>query len=222
MGVVMRFLVAVLALAGVSVEARAAVVFDNGTFNSAGASNASDTLQAEDFVLGGDTDVDSFTFWTLEADGEYSGSVEWSIRQDSAGVPASIVSSGVSATATRTLVGAALGLSVFRYDVAIPVASLSSGVAYWLVLHNGPNASADFKDWYWAWTDLNATNTPTNRGREQELAGPAAWLTNDAEHAFFLNGSSSTVIPVPAAAILFGGVLPLLALRRKKRANDAA
>jgi len=201
--------------------AQADVVWDNGGPASLnpGGSNMTDTLQAEDFMLGGVTSITGITFWNMQLlGGDYLGSISYSVVADNGGAPGAVTLACGTATPNRQQVGT-FGdqggdtYQIFQNDFAVNI-NLALGGQYWLVLHDGPITSSATSDFYWSWADPNATNGPTYAGSEFYLAGNQ-WTTNDAEHAFQLTNAVST--PEPATLILFGsGLLGLLAPARRK------
>ena len=64
-----------------------AQIYNNGSFNSLGGNAMGDFLESDDFTWPTLTTFSGFTFFTLEANGTYLGSVTWSIRANSAGRP---------------------------------------------------------------------------------------------------------------------------------------
>lgn len=200
--------------------APAATLYDNGTYNGLGGNGKGDAWQADDFVLAAASNLTGITFWTLEAQGAYLGSITWEIRTNNVDQPGTLVSGGSGNGApTRAAVGTALGMDVYQNDLTVNITNLAAGT-YWLVLHDGLATDVDFQDFYFAWTDLNGTNTPTNRGREQVLPGGVTWDLNDQEHAFLISGTASTAppggdIPEPGSVVLLsGGLAAMLCARR--------
>ena len=193
----------------------AAAVFDNGgpAVINPGGSAMSDLLQAEDFQVAALTNLTAIRFWSLQSvAADYLGSIFWQIRTDSGGSPSTILGSG-TATPTRIAAGAIFGFSQFQNDFSIFVPDVSPG-KYWLTLHNGALSSTAFKDFYWSWADLNATNTPTSRGREQSLNPLIPGFTpNDQEHAFTVLND----VPEPGAVVLVAAGLAFLTVRSKRR-----
>ena len=104
---------------------------------------------------------------------------------------------------------------MFQNDVAVASTSLAAGT-YWLVLHDGLSSNTDFQDFYFAWTNVNPTNTASTRGKEQSLV-PASvtWDATGQEHAFFISGTSSAT-PEPGSILLLSGGLAVLLLARKR------
>ncbi len=207
---------AVVLLAG---SASAGTVWNNGGPNSLGGNEIGDLNGAEDFIITAQSDLTAISFWSLEASGSYLGSITWSIQANTSNVPGAVIASGNIAP-TRTNLGAvpALGtnpsLTLFQNNFAINVAALSAGT-YWLVLHDGLSTDTALQDFYWAWANLNGTNTGTNRGLEQDatLTDPS-WNTNSNEHAFLLSGAPT---PEPATMVLLSAGLAALWLAGRKR-----
>ncbi|MCU1237098.1 MAG: sorting protein [Candidatus Solibacter sp.] len=197
-------------------SAQAGVLWDNGgpAVSNVGGSGMSDTIQAEDFQLFGSNILSSITFWNLQsAPADYLGSINWQILKDAGGSPGALVDFG-TATPTRTAAGTMLGLDVFQNSFNL--STLLLGGNYWLTLHNGPVSSTGFTDFYWTWTDLNGTNTGTNRGQELGLDPPASgYTTNDQEHAFVVSGDN---VPEPGTiAFAFLGIASFTVRRWYKR-----
>lgn len=173
-------------------------IFDNGTLNNLGASLMSDFLQAEDFSLVSPSNLTGVTFFSAEASGAYLGTIEWSIRANTAFPfqPGSVIASGTASSVTRVNLGTPAGLgglAAFSNTFSVSV-SLATDT-YWLVLHNGPNSTLDSSEFYWATADSNLTIL----GKEQSLLPPSStWDTNSQEHAFLISGNAVTDIPEPA------------------------
>src|SRR5258708_7079973 len=166
----------------------AATLWDNGgpAVTTPGGSQMSDTYQGQDFVLSALSNLTDVRFWSLEASGaDYTGSIFYQIVNNSGGVPGLTVYDSGLLSPTRVAAGTVLGFNQFQNDFAINAPNLAAGT-YWLLLHNGPLSSTAFSDFYWSWTDLNATNTPTNRGREMGLNPSTGWTTNDTQMAFLI------------------------------------
>ena len=152
-------------------------------------------LQAANFTTSFATNLSSASFWSLEAGSSYDGSITYSILGNASGFPngspdESLVFASGSVAPTRTgTLGTALGLSVFQYDFALTVTNLAAGT-YWLALHNGAlSTAANEADFYWAWSDANATNGGALDDQERSLfPQDLTWGTNQAEHAFLIAG----------------------------------
>lgn len=210
--------VSALALALHAGSALAVVLWDNGgpAVTDPGGSVMSDTNQAQDFTLLSTSDLTAVRFWSLELiPADYDGSIDYQIVNDAAGAPGSTVLGSGTATPTRIAAGSVLGYTQFQNDFSIAVSGLLAGT-YWIELHNGPLSNDSFTDFYWSWADLDATNTPTTRGREDYLLDPVAWTTNDREHAFAIFGDPASSAPEPATLALTGVGLALLVLRRRQ------
>jgi hypothetical protein len=205
--------------------AMALTVWDNGgpsvILADQGGSNLSEFKQAEDFTLSFASNLTSMTFWSLEASAaDYSGSIFYEIFNNAGGAPgATVFGSGTATTVTRTAAGTAAGLNVFKNDFSLTVNNLAAGT-YWISLHNGPQLSSGYTDFYWSFADANPTNTPTKFGRELALPAMVAapWTTNDREHAFLINGELVPEVPEPETWVLLCVGLTALAWRSRRSA----
>ena len=73
-------------------------------------------------------------------------------------------------------------------------------------------ANTNFQDFYWAWTNLNATNTGSIRGKEQILPSGITWDDLGQEHAFHLDSAG---VPEPGTLLLLSaGLVGLAGLRQ--------
>ncbi|MBI4890792.1 MAG: PEP-CTERM sorting domain-containing protein [Acidobacteria bacterium] len=206
----MRSYLPILCAAIGLLPASAATIHDNGAPNLAGASQMIEYLQADDFTLGAQYSLTGVRFWSLEGSGIYSGSIDWSIRQNNGGLPDAIVTSG-TVSPTRVDSGPALGLTLFQNDFSIGPVNVAAGT-YWLVLNT--TSAGQFPDFYWA----NSSTGAGLVGQEYELAGPGPWNPTF-EQSFQIFGDRVVDQPVPEPgtwALLAGGLITLAAARRKK------
>jgi hypothetical protein len=219
-----RLCVALCALQGSA--AMALTVWDNGGPSvgaGEGGSNMSETRQAEDFTLAFATNLTAVRFWSLEsATSDFLGTISYEVLNNVGGAPGSTVYGSGSAALTRTGAGTAAGLNQFQNDFSLSVNNLAAGT-YWIALHNGPLTSTAPLDFYWSWTDLNAVNTPTARGREF-LISPldTGWRTNDQEHAFSVFGEQVPEVPEPETWMLLSAGLAALVWRGRNTAARKA
>jgi hypothetical protein len=201
--------------------AMALTVWDNGgptvVLADQGGSNLSEFQQAEDFTLSAASNLTSATFWSLEdSAADYRGSIFYEITNSFAGAPGATVFGSGTAITTRTAAGTAAGLTQYKNDFSLSVNNLAAGT-YWITLHNGALSSPGFTDFYWSFTDINATNNPTFRGKELALPPMIAtpWSTNDREHAFLIGGELVPEVPEPETWLLLSIGLTALALRSR-------
>lgn len=209
-------IIAAALFAGLATSAGAGIVVDNGLPNQSGGSELNEFLEADDFTLGAaSTSLNLIRFWSLQSDAsDYAGSIEWSIRQDAAGVPGAISASGSATPTGVDTLNSAFGLEEFRYEFAIN-ATLAAG-NYWLVLHNGPNASQPTTSFYWEWSQ------DTGNSQNFDLPVPTqGWTGNFSELAFQLE-DKSTSVPEPATILLIGAGLAALVTRRRHQVIRAA
>ena len=200
--------------------ARASVLWNNGAPNitNLGGSGMSDTNQAQDFLLAVTSDLTAIRFWSLEGiPGDYTGSIFYQIVTNASGSPSSTVISSGLVVPTRLAAGTVLGFNQFQNDFTITANNVAAGT-YWLELHNGPLGTTAFTDFYWSYTDLNGTNTPTNRGQEFDLNAATGWATNDQETAMQIFGAPSAVggVPEPSTLLLTSVGLAALLLRHRR------
>ena len=188
-----KLVCAVITLAGSLAHAATVTLWDNGgpATTTQGGSIMSSYLQAANFTTSFATNLSSASFWSLEMGSSYAGSISYSILGNASGSPdENLVFASGSVVPTRTdTLAAALGLNVFQYDFALAVTNLAAGT-YWLELHNGAlSAGADEAEFYWAFSDDNATNGGALDDQERSLFPLyPSWGGNQAEHAFLIAG----------------------------------
>ena len=188
---------AIITLATPLAQAAPVTLWDNGgpATETQGGSQMSSFFQAANFTTGFATNLSSTTFWSLEGGSAYAGSISYSIFGSTDGSPneSAVFASGNVAAPSRTTIGSTslggLALGIFRYDFDLAVTNLAAGT-YWLALHNGAlDTGADDVEFYWAWSDANATNGGALDDQERSLCpSELTWGTNQAEHAFLIAG----------------------------------
>lgn len=185
--------------------------------NCAGGSNPN-VFGAENFTLSSDNTITAVSFYAIVQLGnpDALGSVDWLLLEDDGfGAPGSIVAQGAAFGYTSQFFGTGTGPNEFlnyRYDVDVTDTFLAAG-DYWLAvnLNGGPN----FNEFAWSITSVGALNSATNvRGDPTGgWTSPYGGGTegNKQEFAFRIN-----VVPVPAAAWLFGSALGLLGWLKRR------
>lgn len=222
-GLFMKFLnIAGLVFAstlGLAVSVQASVVYDNGVPNGTGGNDATQWVQAEDFTLGGNTNIAGGGIYIAGLDdiSNWGGTLDYWIFTDSAGSPDTTLASGAGQNIATSDTGDAWGSGGNAYLVEFDLEAIFNaldGVTYWLGVHLSTDFDRD--DIYWVNTASNSTST----GEESNGGSFDNWSTNLAEHAFYLNGErvgSETQVPVPASLALLGvGLLGLAATRRRR------
>ena len=224
-----KLVCAVMTLAGPLAHAAPVTLWNNGGPASSvltqGGSIMSSYLQAANFTTSFATNLSSASFWSLERGSSYGGSIAYSILGNASGSPdETLVFASGSVVPTRTdTLATALGLNIFQYDFALAVTNLAAGT-YWLELHNGAlSAGADEEEFYWAWSDSNATNGNAIDDQERSLFPfDPTWGTNQAEHAFLIAGERFGEQPIsePGTALLvtLAAGLGLMSSRRRTTA----
>ena len=211
--------------AGIRPAGAATILYNNGAPDQNSADDITDTLVAEDFILGGPANLTSFEFWNVQGvAGDYNGSINWFIYNNGPGTPgATILAQGSAATGgqiTRTSTANTCCGGFNEFDNVINMAaSLTSGSlnlaagTFWLAIHDGDISNTTFLDFYWETSASNAT-TP---GQAQDLTAGPGWSSTLQEHAFNISGDSLGV-PEPATWLFMAAGLGALALVRRRKA----
>lgn len=220
-------LLVTLALLGVATLPNAAraqtLIYDNGSFGTAGATSITAFSLADDFVLSSSSTFDLVRVWLMDFNTpmntleQFSGTLSWQIYNNNAGLPGTTLSSGTvsGAQITTTDTGANLsGNSIFQLDFAIPSQTLSAGTYWFRIKENGLNDDNDSSSVLWL-----ASSAAT--GFETQLSGtvvnPTTWNSASPNNrAFQFYSSSSSVAPEPGtlAFLMLGGTLVLIKRRR--------
>jgi len=182
----------------------AAPVYVNGAPNVVSGNEATENLQAEDFVLDRRTMLTAARIWAFYWDDPLSGflgSLEWSIRADAGGLPGGILFSGIATPIVGPGAPACCDSPItVRLEIPLPDLTLDAG-AYWLTIHNGPSSETSFEEFFWQTADDNSTR----RGLRQAVPfGVSPWIDSGFEHAFELDGHVEGEVPEPATLGLTG------------------
>jgi hypothetical protein len=171
------------------------IIYDNGGPNQLGGNEMTQWIQAEDFNLSADSTLTVVNFWDIEAPGgaAYQGEIDWTIYADAGGMPGAAIASGaaVGGDVTRTFIQCCVLGFYDEYSNSFnisPGVALTAGTTYWLGLHNGPLTFTTRSEFYWETTDFNGTFT----GHEDQAPFDGVWFDNGQEHAFNLEGTTST------------------------------
>ena len=204
---------------GLTADARASTIFDNGGPDLVTAWNSDLTTfgfeSADNFDLLAGSSTITDIHWFGEYFDNIAGTDAFTIRiyDDAGGEPDTLVYSnfiGSSATRTPTGTQGSGGFDVYAYSMLVAPIALSSGTPYWLSIVNDTT-----NGWYWA------TSVGFSSGDSVIREGPTgAWeptpLGN--ELAFSLTND----VPEPMTLMLVGtGVVAALARRRSRRATRA-
>jgi hypothetical protein len=198
-------------LMGTAGSASASVVWDNGAPDQVtGLLVTEDTISADDFTLSTDTWLSGGGFWTLEVDGSvWDGTLVYTIQEDSAGLPGSIVEIDFAENVTKTYLQD-VNVSGFDYEEYFYTFDFASGGFelaagdYWFSVflqEYGTGDPSNFDEYiFWESTD-------SSWGESAQAYTGGTWLDDDFDTAFYLVSE-----PSPLALLLL--TLPLFAVRR--------
>jgi hypothetical protein len=163
-----------------------ALLYDNGGDDYANGNEMTQWLQAEDFVLGAQSNVTSVSFSVLTFGGiaNWDGTVDWWIFNDGGGAPGGVVASGSGTNISMTF-DQNQGFDFYDCTMDLDAPQCLDGkTTYWLGLHLNDNACATRDDLYWGTTAANGTTT----GNEANNCVIGSWFSNGTEHSFSLSG----------------------------------
>lgn len=209
----MQHLARFLALAGLAValNAQAAIVYDNGTPNTANGYPIGGTpySTADDFVLGASGNVASVGFYFQNYNGitGWDQQISYNIRANSGGTPGAILASGAGQNVTPTLSvypwccgGGNAWLVEFNLQAAF---AATAGTTYWLELTGAGGPSP-----WWVTTTNNASPDGVY------MSGDNGSSTGN-DFAFYLS-DNGVGAPAPGSLALIGlGLLGFGVLRRR-------
>ena len=126
------------------------VIFNGGTadFNTGAVIDDPAIIKAEDFVLSQSTDLTDVHLDVFQRDISLTAEFSYAIWTDKAGVPDSIIQSGVGVNEHKVLI-AGKGPNDLRYwfDLDNPL-PLTAGTTYWITLFVGNSANPGDTLWY--------------------------------------------------------------------------
>lgn len=212
--------------------ALADVIYDNGGPNFQNGNEATFWIQAEDFTLPTDTTLTGAGVYIADISGgdAFDGSLEYWIFGDNDGSPGGSLANGL-ASVTRTDLHTppaccANGTSwLYAFDFNSPFNALG-GVTYWLGIHLDDGYDTR-RELYWIDTtpagggdggcDGECPAAGIFNGHESLGGTQDNWVSNGAEHAFFLTGAGGVPEPETWALMIlgFGAAGATLRVRRK-------
>ena len=196
---------------GVAGALPGAVIFDNGGPNQVYGVNMSAFQVAEDFTLGGTSDLTNIRFWTIQsAANDYLGTLAWEVYADAPGSPGSLLQSGTASPAAGVTGQSALGGAYLEYVYDIPVSFQLGAGTYWVALNNSPLNTVAPTEMLWS--------TTTNSTGGSSMYKDGQWVSAVYDLAFRIDGTAVTSAPVPEPGTfaLLGGGLAFAALLRRR------
>lgn len=117
----------------------ATTIYDNGNadINTASGNEMTDWIQADDFMLSANGDVNGAECdWFFTSGGTWDGTIEWTIYMDNGGMPGSVVASGMGSDISTTALGMAGGFDWYNTSFSFgETVSLMGGQLYWIGFH---------------------------------------------------------------------------------------
>lgn len=212
-----RSLALAVLLLGVS-QAYAGILYTNGAIDEVGATEATNQVNADNFMTATNASVTGFSLdvaW-LDSDGDTlldTGDVYYVIYPDNAGEPGtfSALDVGVNVTKTFLFTSGAFGLDIYKisFDLVTPFA-LIGGQSYWLTVF------FDTVDDNLFWMSSAPGALPDSvYESDWDFGIDGPWASNGYDLSFQVSGG----IPVPAPVLLLGfGLIAVARLRSAYRA----
>lgn len=209
-------------LAGLTGQS-AAQVYDNGPPDLTNGNEMTQWIQAEDFSLLSLFNITGVRFWALELEaGAFGGTGFWQFYADDGfGNPGALIAGGDFTPTVFAAAGPCPWLACYQVEFSLGGGLVLGPGSYWLGLHNGPLSTTDRREFYWATTGSNLTNT----GHEDIAPfGTGGWFDNGQEHAFQLFADATTVPEPGTVALLATGLVGMAGagwIRRRRQAERA-
>lgn len=216
------WIVLVWCLVLVAGQARAGIVFDQGS-PTGGLGHAisfrpdSDRPRlADDFLLSVDAYITGLTFWTLES-GLWNGTLQYYLYADEGGLPSlTAFATGSAANVSREVTGTfTIGTQYrnsFEFESAV---HLDANTVYWLGLFMESESPSDAIFW-----ETTSQGFGSKVVRSEFSAGVPVWnpigIDGVDQMAFQISGVEVTAVPEPSTlALCLAGAVALAGYRRR-------
>lgn len=202
---------AVLGLLGAPVTA--AVVFQSGDTGRSGGTEMTALLQAHDFRLTAPASLTGASFYALDLFDNIRGQeLNYAFYSDAAGLPGTLVASGVASSLRLQSLGRQGGFGDSEFRVSFRFAEavdIGAGADYWFGLQFSDGAQGALNI---LWVNIPQNNTAIGAYFEN-----GAWTPSITEASFALE-TGAAVVPEPAswALMITGFGLTGVGLRRRR------